>query len=96
LRLDIIEGIKTIDPNAAIDPDLIHEALELLLNIVSVKELQNQCDQQGITQKFLEGLLNFCSKNDDALEGFGYETAQSRKLVVHKLLAAVNERKGLN
>ena len=69
-----------------------------MLNITSVKELYPYCDSQGITLQFLEGILNFCSKNSDgALEDrFGYETAQSRKLLVHKLMAAVNDRKGIN
>lgn len=98
LKLDIIEGIKIIDPDSQVEPDLIHEAIELLLNIVSVKELYKYCDQQGITLQFLEGLLNFCSKNTDGAleERFGYESAQSRKLLCHKLLAAVNDRKGIN
>jgi len=59
LRYDILEGIKTVD-NDSIEPDLIHESLELLLNLASIKELYGYCDSQGINLKFLEGLLNFC------------------------------------
>jgi hypothetical protein len=94
LRLDVIEGIKTIDPDASLCQELLHEAMELLLNIVSVKELQAYCDQSGITLSFLEGLHNFFIKNTQ--DRFGYDNAQSRKLLTHKLLAAVNDRKGIN
>ena len=97
LRYDILEGIKAID-QSSIEPDLLHEALELLLNLASIKEIYGYCDSQGINLKFLEGLLNFCQKNTDQVleERFGYKSEQSRKLLTHKILQAVNDRKGTN
>lgn len=97
LRYDILEGIKAIN-KSQIEPDLLHEALELLLNLASIKEIYEYCDEQGINLKFLEGLLNFCQKNTDQVldERFGYKSEQSRKLLTHKILQAVNDRKGTN
>jgi hypothetical protein len=43
LRLDVLEGVKAVESNQ-IEPDLVHEALELLLNIAAIKELQGYCD----------------------------------------------------
>ena len=87
LRLDVLEGVKAVDPGQ-VETDLIHEALELLLNIAAIKELYGYCDSQGINLKFLEGLLNFCQKNNQGVleERFGYESEQSKKLLTHKIM----------
>jgi hypothetical protein len=43
LRMDILGGVKALESDP-VEQDLIHEALELLLNIASIKELYAYCD----------------------------------------------------
>lgn len=98
LRADIVAGIKAAkEDDDEYHDDLFHETLELMLNIVGIKELYAYCDQSQLNLNFLESLLSFCQSNDEALQDrFGYESTQSRKLVTHKLIQAINDRKGKN
>ena len=43
LRTDIMSGVKAAETEI-VEPDLVHEALELLLNMASIKELYKYCD----------------------------------------------------
>ena len=40
--------------------DLVHEAIDLLCNIVGIKEMFKLQDLQGVGISFLETLLAFC------------------------------------
>ena len=69
LREDIVQGIKNAkaseDPNPKqkLCPELFHEALELMLNIVTIKEVHQICDKAKINGSFLQEVLTFCQNN---------------------------------
>ena len=65
LRADIVAGIRAAkEEDDEYHDDLFHETLELMLNIVGIKELYPYCDQAQLDLKFLESLLSFCQSNE--------------------------------
>ena len=59
LREDIVQGMTNAkasdDPksNQKLCPELFHEALELMLNIVTIKEVHRICDAAKVNGPFL-------------------------------------------
>ena len=59
LKEDISLGVKYAKPSSGqgsrekLCPDLFHEALELMLNIVTIKEVHPICDAAKLNEAFL-------------------------------------------
>jgi len=69
LREDIAHGITNAkasnDASSNQQPchKLFYEALELMLNIVTIKEVHRICDAAKINGPFLQEVLTFCQNN---------------------------------
>merc|ERR1712224_71180 len=83
--------------DAAQSEELSHTALELFCNIATIKELYRYATSIGIDLPFIQKLYNFLQANPDALkEQFAMAEPQKAKLIMHQLLQAINDRKGIN
>jgi len=95
------ERIKALSEQDYLEqsPEIANTCIDLLMNIVTIKELIRYCDSMGIDLKFLETLYKcFMNKDNEVMlrEDFAFDDSQKIKLIQHQLLQAVNDRKGIN
>ena len=80
--------------------ELSHTALDLLCHVITIKELYRYANSIGIDLSFIEKLYNCFKAHPDTLlkEQFamGDPKGQKASLIMHQLLQAINDRKGIN